>query len=322
MPRADMSLGERTWESLMNLLWSQWGALGVPAAARYSTALLDPEALLIETAVLTHERPESRVRDGAIAWAVRYHDFIATPRLKRLLARRDETAQAAFGVMSRQVADVVGRLSWPMAPSAPDWNPIIVAKLPKLDERIGLLRLRTRGLFGANARAEAVAYLACMDGAVDLAVIERDTLFSRKQLSDALDGLVHANWVIRSTRGNALRFELSALARLQLRVPMRELRIGPREFDVARTADAPPWIDWDQRYRLMRVLANAATALEAGSMFTSLASLLQADDEFSALSLPAPASIARGEADEQVIARVAEWIERADTRLTGRGLLP
>jgi hypothetical protein len=306
----------------MNLLWSQWRALGVPAATRASTALIDPEALLIETAVLTHERPDARVRDGAIAWAARYHGFIATTRLKRLLDRRDEPAAHAFKEMARQVSDHAGRLSWPMSDRAEPWNISVNVSMPKLDESAGLLRLRARGMFGANARAEAVAYLACLDGPVELAMIERDTLFSRKQLSDALDGLVHANWVLRSTLGNALRFELSALARLQLRLPMRDLHLGSGELDVFQVASAPARIDWDQRYRLMRVVAGAASALEAGDLITALAALRRTDDEFSALSLPAPAPVTSEESDEHVRARVTDWIERANTRLTGPGLLP
>lgn len=315
-------LSDRAWESLMDLLWSQWGAIGVPVGARSSTSLIDLEALLIETAALTDERPDARVRAGAIAWAARYHQFVATPRLKRLLDRRQEQAVDAFKVMARQVSDNAGRLSWPMSAEAEPWNSSMKVTMPKLDQHTGLLRLRTRGMFGATARGEAIAYLVCMEGPVALAVIERDTLFSRKQLSDALDGLVHANWVMRSTLGNSLRFELSALARLQLRVPMRDLQIAPREFDASPTANAPAWIDWDQRYRLMRLLAAAATALEADDVFAALGDLRNADDELSALSLPAPAPIASGERDEQVRARVVEWIELADARLTGRGVLP
>lgn len=309
------SLSERTWESLANTLWSQWRALGVPASARASSALIDPEALLIETAALTHERTDARIRDGAIAWAAQHHELIATARLKRLLDRRDQAATDAFKLLARQVAGNAGRLSWPMIDAAARWTISIEPRLPKLDDHPSLLRLRTRGMFGANARAEAIAYLTCASGPVELAALERDTLYSRKQLSDALNGLVQASWAIRSHRGKSLRFDLPTSVRHQMRTPMRDMQLHSRSLDATAPPVGPRWIDWNERYQLARLLASTANTLESGDTLGAIASARRADEFFTALSLPAPAPIAAHETNDQVKQRTADWIEHATTRV-------
>ena len=57
-----------TVTAIGDVLWSQWRSLGVPAATQPANGLIDPEALIIYTAVFTDAFGDDRLRDGAISW--------------------------------------------------------------------------------------------------------------------------------------------------------------------------------------------------------------------------------------------------------------
>lgn len=304
-----------------NVLWGQWRELGVPAAAAPVVRLIDPEALILYTAIFTEAHPDDRLRDGAISWCVRYHQLVSTARLKRLRGLVRIGADDAFERFASQVGAHVKRLPWPTK-DAPSWTPSTKVELPRLDGRQTLLRVRCRAMFGVNAKAEAVAFMASVGDHVMLAAIERHTGYSRTQIADGLSGLEHAGWVYRTTVGNATRYSLAAPARNVLMTPMVEHQVGPMPFDVLRMSSGPTWIDWQSRFELLWHVIDASNALDRGDVLGSLAHLRDLEDEFRAAHMSVPRPLTDASASTEEVEELHEFIRDAVTNVGGRGFLP
>lgn len=80
--------------------------------------------------------------------------------------------------------------------------------------------------------------------------------------------------------GNATRYSLSAHARDELTTPIVEHRIGPREFDVARSPAAPTWIDWQPRFALLWHVIDAASAIDDNDLVRATATLRAHEEAF------------------------------------------
>lgn len=311
-----------TVNAIGNVLWSQWRSLGVPAATKPAERLIDPEALIIYSAVFTDTYEDDRLRDGAISWCIEHHDLVANARIKKLRTAVTVGPPDAFARFAHQVTRHVKRLPWSPTAEAPEWTPSTNTRLPMLDQDPFLLRVRCRAMFGANARAEAVAFLACVGDWAMLAAIERDTDYSRTQINDALEGLVQARWVTRSQLGNATRYGLTAHARHELTTPMVEHRIGPRPFDAIRTPATPTWIDWQPRFELMWHLADAAAALDAGDLIAAVATLRAQEEPFQFEHMSIPSPIRPDDDPHEYASSLAQFIADAVQTLGGRGILP
>lgn len=316
------SVHARTVRAIGDVLWSQWRSLGVPASALPAQRLIDPEALIVYTAVFTDAFGDDRLRDGAVSWCVQHHGLVATTRVKKLRARVNIGAPDAFARFAHQVEQHVKRLSWGVTVEAPPWRPSAKVRLPRLDEDSMLLRLRCRSMFGANARGESAAFLACAGDWAMLAAIERDTLYSRTQISDALEGLVQARWVLRSWLGNATRFGLTEHARGELTTPIVEHQIGAGAFDVIRSPAAPAWIDWQARFELMWYLAEAAASLDADDLIGALAILRMREDDFRLVHMSVPFALHADDDLDERCAEIAQFLAVAVSNLGGREILP
>jgi hypothetical protein len=288
--------------AIADTLWMQWRALGVQAASAPARSLVDPEALLIESAIVATHIEDPRIADAAIAWSIRHHELVVTARLKSLLKTYDESDRAAFLTMSRRVIDIAGRLSWPAAPSARAWKPSVDVRLPQLAGRPELLRLRSRALFGANARAEALSYLVCAgDQGVDLASLERATSFSKRHLAGPLELLVLEGSVERWWLGNRQLFRLRGAA--------LELLGG-----------SPPgalqWIDWSSRLRVARMIGAAAVLLQRpGGVVTAVGRIRAAADQLQRHGLDVPRPLEIDQEPDERIPELARWIDQATTQL-------
>jgi hypothetical protein len=304
-------------ELVVDVLWSQWGALGVPAAAARSTLLVDPEALIVETAWRTRTS-ESRVRDGALSWLVRYHPLVTTVRLRSLVRRADAGLARESLILCRQVADNGVRISWPMATDAPAWNASTHVELPSLPDRPELLRIRCRALFGSNARAEVTALLATQAGPVGVPVIVARTGYSRRQVVEALLGLERAGWVMRTSVGSSPRHALAGSTRALLGFALQDLRVTDRKVELARQSNAPAWLDWFDRFTLIRLLESAADHIEGDDPVAALLLLRTTADAFLEAGIAVPDVTGSHESSGMLAARIAEWIAGTANRLAGR----
>lgn len=311
-----------TVTAIGDVLWSQWRSLGVPAATKPAERLIDPEALIIYSAVFTDSLDDDRLRDGAISWCVEHHELIANTRIKKLRAAVTVGPDDAFARFANQVTRHVKRLPWSPTADAPDWTPSTDIRLPLLDQDPFLLRVRCRAMFGANARAEAVAFLACVGDWAMLAAIERDTGYSRTQINDALDGLVKARWVSRSQLGNATRYGLTTHARTELTTPIVEHMTGSRAGDAIRKPSAPTWIDWQPRFELLWHVAEAAAALDAGDLIGAIATLRAREESFRAAHMSVPPAYRPSDDPGDHESTLVEFIADAVQNVGGRAILP
>jgi len=182
---------------LLDLLWRQWTALGVPGYSRSEESkVIDPEALLMLT--LTIARYDARLFDEVLDWLNVNGEFLNVQRLRNLVKEYDFQASAQLGA----VAQMLGRkssfaLKWhklasesfldestplfymkdgrPMAiPDDTDdtfrnhglLRPALINRglaQPFPKEGMPALLLRLRALFGVNIRCE----IFCLLGSVE-----------------------------------------------------------------------------------------------------------------------------------------------------------
>jgi DNA-binding transcriptional ArsR family regulator len=182
-------------DSVQDLLWRQWTALGVSGhGSRWTRTPLDPEALILATCTLARRDP--RLFDAMLDWMRINGQYVSVHRLQRLLAGGSFAGGAVFAAVAGTMSEADGALKWQRssrgapnrsAPSAeplffmPDGSPLMVIGEP--DPRFlafGFLRdryeprtaagrfqpdvpanllLRLRALLGVNARCEIIAYL-------------------------------------------------------------------------------------------------------------------------------------------------------------------
>jgi hypothetical protein len=182
-------------QSVLDGLWAQWSALGVPGHGQgESHAVIDPEALLLLTCSLG--RYDARMFDEMLGWLVLHERLIDVQRLKNLL--RDEdfaggrvlsaigmylSAAKRGGVKWQRLAAIYGGEAGKPGPLffSTDGEPVpVVREADPIFARFGLQRekvelrkhaqlfnpdrpansrLRLRALFGVNSRAETVNYL-------------------------------------------------------------------------------------------------------------------------------------------------------------------
>ena len=184
-------------DQLLDLLWRQWTALGVPGYSSLEESnVVDPEALLMLT--LTIARYDARLFDEVLDWLNVNGEFLNVQRLQNLVREYDFAASAQLSA----VAQILGRkssfaLKWnklaseyyleestplfymkdgrPMAiPDDTDetfldhglLRPAFITRgLAQLFPREGMpaLLLRLRALFGVNIRCE----ILCLLGSVE-----------------------------------------------------------------------------------------------------------------------------------------------------------
>lgn len=101
---------EKLSEAVLELLWRQWGRLGVLGnLGGCSDFVLGPEALLVFTARFA--RYDQRLYDAVAAWLVRYSRLVNLPRLKAALRSARVMSTAALGYWAALVAGL-GDKSW------------------------------------------------------------------------------------------------------------------------------------------------------------------------------------------------------------------
>src|SRR3989337_3287027 len=184
-------------DRLLDLLWRQWSALGVPGRTTIEERrVVDPESLLLIS--LTVGRYDARLFDEILDWLVVNGAFLNVQRLRNLMKRFDFQSQAQLAAISELLMKKSNdplkwkRLATPRSPRNPE--PLFFLKsgkpIPTPDEKApefspsGLLRgpiklrghaqpfptkgmpsllLRLRALLGVNAHCELLCMLAATE---------------------------------------------------------------------------------------------------------------------------------------------------------------
>lgn len=187
----------RILESLLNLLWRQWSAIGVSAYGEIEERrVIDPEALLMLT--LTVARHDARLFDEVMDWLEVNGDYLNVQRLQNLVRHFDFQAQAQLSAVAEWLEKKPATgLKWKKLATKytlPAETPLFFTKdgrtLPQSSDydavfrKHGLLRpplkvrglsqpfpntgepallLRLRALFGVNLRCEILCLLGLVD---------------------------------------------------------------------------------------------------------------------------------------------------------------
>lgn len=194
-------------EHVLDLVWSLWTELGVSGwQRRHTSHAIDPEPLIIFTAVLGDADP--RLRDESTDWCIKYGHSITATRLKNLLAGEPDSVRNTFGEYAATVS-AHSSVRWPLATEPRRFRPTGHSSLDDF-RRPSLVVLRLRALFGATARAEIVkAFLADPTAELTAADLADGVGYTRRFVSEALDALRNAGLLDVLPQRNQLRYRLA-----------------------------------------------------------------------------------------------------------------
>lgn len=240
---------EQLHEALLNLLWRQWGALGVAAhaAGRPDAAVLDPEALLLFTARLA--RCDQRLYDLVLNWLLAHESLINLPRLKALLKKSTWKDADSLAYMAAVLSEN-GKKRWkvlakPAARSAAeyeclfrDWAAGEETYIPHTDalaetygfrrnvfaesRKLSLLLPRTsaslmltlRGCVGVTARAE-ILLLLLASPCCTLAELAERSGYARSSVHELLAEMTAAQTIEQYTENGTKEKKLYSLCRAE-----------------------------------------------------------------------------------------------------------
>jgi hypothetical protein len=213
---------------IAGIAWNSWRELGVAGTDRlYENCLIQPEELIILTGIVSKYDP--RLRDEALDWSSRYHEYISVSRLRTFLREVGDDVLHSFSQFAAAL-NSVSSAKWPDMEHIADFRVSLSGKssLPALDSP-SLLMLRLRNLFGPGAKADILTHFLTRNGmhfsAADLVEIG----YSKRSIMAALDHLAASNVLAVTNVRNKKNYELGKPKELQVVVgKLPEI--------------APPWI--------------------------------------------------------------------------------
>lgn len=218
------------FESILDLLWKQWTALGIPGqvALHDSENILDPEALLVFSA--GYARYDQRLYDLILDWLKIHSSQLNLQRLKAINAKAEWKDSASLGYICAVIAETEPA-RWKKAvvnfaptqgkdavPLFRDRNNVPEKYIPRHDHlalRCGFVRnihqdsakitgllppkpatllLQMRGLLGISARAETILILLTSHICKVQDIVERSN-FTWKSIQDVLAELAQGGFV-------------------------------------------------------------------------------------------------------------------------------
>ena len=234
----------RLFESILDLLWKQWTALGIPGHGKVhvSEVILDPEALLLFSAGFA--RYDQRLYDLILDWLTVHSAQINIQHLKALRARAEWQDAASLGYMCAVIAET-DPARWRKAagdcfckaagepaalfrdrnnkpePFIPEKDPLALrcgflrnvrrdsGKIPgRLPENAAALLLKMRGLLGISARAETILILSGASACKVQEIADRSG-FTWKSIQDVLEELISGGFVSSVDGGRGKRYFLT-----------------------------------------------------------------------------------------------------------------
>lgn len=256
---------------LLDLLWRQWAALGVPGyVGSQESNVIDPEALLLLT--LTVARHDARLFDEVLTWVDSNGSFLNVHRLQNLVNQYDFQAKAQLSA----VAEMKGRkssvaLKWkklaakysqaedtPLfflvdgqvmpAPSDPDpifykhglLRPATEIQGPARyfpSEGMPTLLLRLRALLGVNARCEILCVLGSLPE-IHPSLIAKLVGQAPRTIQNLMVEMVHSGTVRMRTKAREKIYSLS-----------------PGTLDPLLRPNGPtPWVNSVPLFRALEIL--------------------------------------------------------------------
>jgi len=210
--------------------WSHWTALGVNGVALPPDSAVDPEALILLTAVIADDEP--RLRDEASDWCVQFGSrFVAAGRMRTLAAGLDQEGASRFQTFAATINEI-GGTRWHSGSARPRrLSPSGKSRLHDLDTpQRALLRLRCA--FGTSARAEILLTMLTQwnPGRYVIASELVELGYGKNAVATTLDDLALAGLAHRRSIGNAFGYQLRSPG--QLRSVLEPLPLRERHWHV------------------------------------------------------------------------------------------
>ena len=200
---------------LAGIAWNSWRELGVAGTDRfYENCLIQPEELIILTAIISKYDP--RLRDEALDWSSRYHEYISVSRLRTFLKDMDSDVMQSFSKFAAAL-NSVSSAKWPSAEEGADFALKVSGKslLPALGSP-SLLMLRLRNLFGPGAKADILTHFLTRNGMHFSASDLSEVGYSKRSLMTALDHLAASEVLVVTNVRNKKNYELRKPKELQV----------------------------------------------------------------------------------------------------------
>ena len=274
---------DKLLEQLVDFLWRQWTALGVPGnRASKGDWIIDPESLLLITTEIG--RHDARLLDLAIDWLHSYGKGINLQRLRRLQGQWGGSDARVLSGIAEILSEQSVLRKWQLlseaqfysdAPeplfvshtgTAPPvfgdsdprfqkyglirnrWEPRDACKPPRTDLPCNLI-WTLRALFGVNARAEIMAWLLTHESGHP-AAIAMDTGYFSKSIQVTLNEMEQSGHVRSERDGREKKFRLHR--------PHWNFLIAGQE-----SRGFPRWINWPPvfyfAFRTLNLLGMADT---------------------------------------------------------------
>jgi len=259
-------------DRLLDLLWRQWSALGVPGRTTVEERrVVDPESLLLLS--LTVGRYDARLFDEILDWLVVNGAYLNVQRLRNLMKRFNFQSQAQLSAVSELLMKKSNdplkwkRLAAPRSPQNPE--PLFFLKsgkpIPTPNEKApefsayGLLRgpiklrghaqpfptkgmpsllLRLRALLGVNARCELFCLLAAAEE-IHPSDVARQTGYSPRTVQNTLAEMSRSG-VVQMRSGNREKWYC-------LQNDVLDHLLKPE-------GSPTPWINWAPLFRALERL--------------------------------------------------------------------
>jgi hypothetical protein len=270
-------------ETLIELAWRQWCALGV---AGYTVSsgprCIDPEALLLFTCA--EGRREPRLFDAMLDWLAANPDAISLQRLNAMVKASDPSGAAVLGALAATLAKTAGGSKWASVvrhcPVPKPAEPLFFFKNGRpmqsfgqpdqVFEKAGFLRgkvqlpgkltpfrvedpacllLRLRAFFGVSARAEVALYLLTHPDGATPSEMARETGYRQSTIHATMGMMAASGFVNGRQAGKKIIFSMT--------LPMSAAL-------TAGVTPAPVWQSWPPLFlaltALRQLLASPAFA--------------------------------------------------------------
>jgi hypothetical protein len=297
---------EELRESILQLLWQQWTALGLSGHVSHaSKTLVDPEALLLFSTVFA--RHDVRLFDEMADWLLQNGTWINVQRLTRLHKEHELGDKNILGALAEHMIKDSAHTKWKVlakrtsTPEVPQslfpqigipgqTDPIFAAwgwLRPPLEKR-GLSRpprpnqpasflLKLRALSGRQSRAEVLAWLLTHESGHP-AQIARETGYFRGSIQNVLNELELSGHVFATREGREKHF-----------VARKDQWRFLLTWDANETAEFPQWVTWTVVFTLIQRFH----ALVSSDKFATYSDDLQAIELNRTLAPHSPASPAK-----------------------------
>jgi len=228
---------------LLRFLWREWTALGVAGQDRVVLDhVVDPEALVLFTCSLG--RYDQRLFDEVMDWLTQNGRFLNIQRMRNILRREAFGSADVLSAVADWLSQRNASVKWKLLAKTevpkdesqvlfylPDGRPL--PQSSDIDatflehgfirspialrghsrsfppDAVPCLVLKTRALFGINARCDVLTYLA-LNGAGHPREVARELYFSQKAIHDVMTDMACSGVVHSSKGGRERTFRLNA----------------------------------------------------------------------------------------------------------------